>query len=132
MDALRGKDDVYILCTDLDTAKTLRVLEDKGLPIEEGRIIDCQKDFGGSKVEALLSVLERKGEQGGQVHYVEDQTATLQEMAGDLRLAQSVHLHFAEWGHSTSKNKAAVAAWPRVKNLTPEGLVLLLERQGAH
>ena len=58
--------------------------------------------------------------------YVEDDVSTIQKMAGDLRLANCVNIHFATWGHSTSKSKATVAAWPRVKNLDVDCLKTLV------
>lgn len=91
-------------------------MERNGVQVPEGRIIVCK---GGGKADALFSVAE--GVEGG-VAYVEDDAPTLQRMAGDLRFAHGVSLHFATWGHSTSKNKAAVAAWPRVRSLEVEAL----------
>ncbi len=64
------------------------------------------------------------------VSFIDDNTSTLQKMAGDLRLARQVNLHFASWGRSTPKNKATVAAWPRVRTLSVDGFVdLLLQKE---
>lgn len=120
-EALRGKEDnIYVLTSDLDGRAAKLLLELHGVEVADERVVECL----GDKADALFSLKERV--QGGRISYVEDDVATLQRMAGDLRFANGVSLLFATWGHSTSKNKASVAAWPRVKSITAEGLADLL------
>ena len=113
---------IYVI-TRRDVEFTKAVLESAGITIPTEHIIFAEQ--GRKKVDIVHEACQEitskcgggKSENEASLVYVDDNINVVREAVGDLRLAGKVRVFFAEWGYSSSSQKAMAARYPRVTRI---------------
>jgi len=107
----------FYVITRRDVDFTRNVLECSGIRVPADRIFFAEK--GRTKCDVLVELASKVSAANGEVPlvYVDDNVDVVRDVVGDLRLADKLRVYFAEWGYSSSSQKAMAARFPRVTNV---------------